>query len=127
MGREALDYPVPPLGLMDIPRQNLLHTRLIENGWKVICGDHDGLEWYADEYWIIESIWSPFGLQLYLTFLVDPMIDGHRKDGQVVWAVGTSKSKPANRIEAEGKPLMQERARTGSARTGSVLYFTQTN
>ena len=34
------------------------------------------------------------------------MLDGSRKDGEGVWAVGTSDRPPQSRSEAEGKPLV---------------------
>lgn len=91
---------------MNIPRQDKLRTRLIESGWEIMSQPYEGLEWYADEQWKIKSLWSPVGLELYLTFLIDPMIDGNRKDGEGVWAVGASLSPPQSRKEAEGPPLV---------------------
>jgi hypothetical protein len=83
-----------------------LAKQLPENGWQVLLVEDSGLEWWADEIWLIESLWSPQGFRLYLTFLVDPMADSQRAKGQSVWAVGTSTERPTNRGSAEGKPLL---------------------
>ena len=49
--------------------------------------------------WLLESVWSPAGVLVYLTFLVDPMNDDqNRKKGETVWAVGLSDSKPESRL-----------------------------
>ena len=39
----------------------------------------DDLEWWADEVWKLKSTWSPEGVVVYLTFLVDPQHEGNRK------------------------------------------------
>lgn len=91
---------------MNIPRENELRIELDQNGWIIIEENDDGLEWYAEKYWIIKSSWSPNSIKLYLTFLIDPMIHHERKEGEGVWAVGTSINKPQDRAEAEGKPLV---------------------
>src|SRR5215203_3419197 len=83
-----------------------LARQLPENGWQVLAVEDSGLEWWADEIWLIESVWSPQGFRLYLTFLVDPMADSQRAKGQSVWAVGTSTVRPVGRRPAEGKPLL---------------------
>ncbi|MCA1618870.1 MAG: hypothetical protein LC795_06075 [Acidobacteria bacterium] len=83
-----------------------LATQLLENGWQVISVEDYGLEWWADEIWLIESLWSPKGFRLYLTFLVDPMAGGQRTKGQSVWAMGTSIGRPVDRSSAQGNPLL---------------------
>jgi hypothetical protein len=83
-----------------------LARQLPENGWRLLGVEESSLEWWADEIWLIESVWSPQGFRLYLTFLVDPMADTQRAKGQSVWAVGTSTGRPAGRGSAEGKPLL---------------------
>jgi hypothetical protein len=83
-----------------------LAKQLPENGWQVLAVEDSGLEWWADEIWLIESLWSPKGFRLYLTFLVDPIADGQRAKGQNVWAVGTSIGRPVDRGNAQGKPLL---------------------
>ncbi len=61
--------------------------------------DGAGLEWWADEIWLLESSWSPVGARAYVTFLVDPMATtADRKKGQDVWAVMASPARPADRM-----------------------------
>lgn len=58
-----------------------------------------GQNWWADELWTIESVWTPVGQRLWIAFLVDPMHDGLRRRGEHVWAVGVTKSAPSNASE----------------------------
>jgi hypothetical protein len=83
-----------------------LAKQLPRNGWQIVNLEDSSLEWWADEIWLIESLWSPKGFRLYLIFLVDPMADSQRAKGQNVWAVGTSIERPDDRQSAEGKPLL---------------------
>ena len=50
-------------------------------------------EWWAAEIWVVESIWSPVGVRIYLTFLVDPQ-------GTDVWALGAASERPQDRFAA---------------------------
>ncbi len=61
----------------------------------------DDLEWWADEVWKLKSTWSPEGVVVYLTFLVDPQHEGNRKKGEAVWGIGCSKTSPLSREHAE--------------------------
>lgn len=70
-----------------------LLNQLPKHGWRVASAVED-LEWWADEMWMLESVWSPVGRRAYVTFLVDPQCDGPRKKGQAVWAVAVSPGKP---------------------------------
>ena len=83
-----------------------LANQLPRNGWHIVNVVDSALEWWADEFWLIESLWSPKGFRLYLTLLVDPMADSQRAKGQAVWAVGTTSEHPYDRHFAEGKPLL---------------------
>ena len=60
-------------------------------------------EWWSAEFWLIDSVWSPKGVRVYLTFLVDPM------DGcDDIWAVHASKERPGQR-PLDDDPLMSLR------------------
>ena len=86
---------------MQAQRQDLFN-QLPEHGWHV--ADHEEeLEWWADEMWRLESLWSPVGNLAYVTFLVDPMSDGDRKKGEDVWAFMASSTKPVSRLKVEGE------------------------
>lgn len=74
---------------------------LPEHGWRV-AAEEENLEWWADEMWVLESIWSPVGNRAYITFLVDPMGGPGRRKGEAVWAVLASLAKPVSRLPAEG-------------------------
>ncbi len=86
---------------MQTQRTELL-DRLPEHGWRV-AGEEENLEWWADEMWMLESVWSPVGSRAYLTLLVDPMVGPNRRKGEAVWAVMASLTKPASRLSAEGE------------------------
>jgi len=55
-----------------------------------------GLDWFIDELWEVESVWSPKGLKVWVTFVVDPQAPNlnERKKGQGVWAVKAGLQKP---------------------------------
>jgi hypothetical protein len=86
---------------MQAQRQELFN-QLPEHGWR-LANQEEELEWWADEMWRLESLWSPVGSLAYVTFLVDPMSDGERKKGEDVWAVMASSIKPVSRLEVEGE------------------------
>ena len=86
---------------METQRSELL-SQLPEYGWRVV-GVGENLEWWADEIWHLESVWSPASSRAYITFLVDPQFDGSRKKGEAVWAVMASPAKPMGRLQVEGE------------------------
>ena len=89
---------------MQFQRTELLNL-LPEHGWRV-AGTEDNLEWWADEMWELESVWSPVGSRAYITFLVDPQFDGPRKKGEAVWAVMASLLKPVSHLQGEHEFLL---------------------
>ena len=86
---------------MQTQRTELLN-RLPEHGWRV-AGEEEDLEWWADEMWLLESVWSPVGSRAYVSLLVDPMAGPNRRKGEAVWAVTASLTKPIGRLSAEGE------------------------
>jgi hypothetical protein len=85
------------------PQQVALLQQLSETGWE-LAGTEELDQWWADEVWRMRSTWSPQSAELYLTFLVDPQLDLHRKrkPGEGVWAVLASGSLPARWQGSEG-------------------------
>lgn len=79
-----------------------LFNQLPAHGWSV-TNKEECLEWWADEMWRLESLWSPVGSVAYVTFLVDPMSEGDRKKGEDVWAVMASPAKPTARLHVAGE------------------------
>ena len=75
-------------------QQKELQNRLYENGWELAQKETDCLDWWADEVWVLQSIWAPRDCTVYLTFLVDPMEPIERKKGEGVWAVSASLKEP---------------------------------
>ncbi len=80
----------------------MLFEQLPEHGWRV-TGVEEELEWWADEMWLLESVWSPIGCRAYATFLVDPQFEGVRKKGEAVWAVMASPGRPEGWLRVEGE------------------------
>ncbi len=78
-----------------------LRNRLAEHGWRV-KGLEEDLEWWANEMWLLESVWSPAGSRAYLTLLVDPMVGPNRRRGEAVWAAMASRQ-PMNRVGEPGE------------------------
>ena len=85
---------------MEAQRTELLKV-LPEYGWRVAVLEQN-LEWWADEMWQLQSVWSPIHSHAYLTFLVDPMSGDDRKKGDGVWAVMASPAKPDSWTHVEG-------------------------
>ena len=83
-----------------------LLARFEEAGWRLLETEPEVLDWWADEILVFESDWSPRGRRLYLTFLVDPMWDGPRGQGQAVWAVAASRSAPRDLPSTRDGPLL---------------------
>ncbi len=82
-------------------RADELRRRLACNGWEVVEVEQPfEREWWAAEFWTIESIWSPHGVRVILTFLVDPM--GGREQ---VWAVHAAPKRPQQR-PLDDNPLL---------------------
>lgn len=86
------------------PQQTELLHRLSEAGWE-LAGTEELDQWWADEVWRVRSVWSPETAQFFLTFLVDPHLDLHRKrkPGEGVWAVLGSDSLPTRWQGSEGQ------------------------
>jgi hypothetical protein len=82
-------------------RQELL-KQLSEHGWRIATQEEE-LEWWADEMWRLESLWTPVGAVAYVTFMVDPAVCDDRKKGESVWAVMASSAKPLSRQTVEGE------------------------
>jgi hypothetical protein len=74
--------------------QDVIREGLERTGWEVVDIQTSDLDWWADEVWVLQSVWQPHGTA-YLTFLVDPMWDGPRRKGQHVYAVGASLENPS--------------------------------
>jgi hypothetical protein len=74
-----------------------IESQLAKRGWAIVEIEDQGLEWWADEIWRLESVWSPAGARAYVTFLVDPQSSApDRKKGQGLWAVKASAVKPVD-------------------------------
>jgi hypothetical protein len=87
---------------METQRTKLLDA-LPKHGWRVVSIEEDYLEWWADELWVLESVWSPVGSRACVTFLVDPQAPPDRKKGECVWAAKASLDKPDKWLTAEGE------------------------
>jgi hypothetical protein len=84
-----------------ITQRNRIFELVPEYGWEVINVEESLrgstlLDWFIDELWEVESVWTPKRLKVWITFVVDPMAPnlGERKKGQGVWAVKTGLQKP---------------------------------
>ena len=84
---------------METERTEIL-DRLSDYGWR-LAAIEENLEWWADEMWRLESVWSPAGSRAYITFLVDPLFEGNRKKGESVWGVMVSLDKPLSPLQDE--------------------------
>ena len=81
-----------------------IESRLAELGWNIVEVEDQNLEWWADEIWGLESVWSPVGARAYVTFLIDPQSSTRgRKKGQDVWAVKASPDRPVDWLTGAGE------------------------
>lgn len=89
-----------------LTQATLLNQRIADAGWRIVRKT-EMPHWWADEIWQLESIWSPVGVESWITFLVDPENDDNaRKKGQHVWAAAVSIQSPTSRITNEFKFVM---------------------
>jgi len=79
----------------------ILIDLLTSAGWSVEAREVSDLEWWADEIWLVRSVWHPTNFSLYITFMVDPSHDGNRCKDQAVTALGASRMKPTRETLAE--------------------------
>lgn len=84
-----------------ITQRNKLFELLPQYGWEVKDVEEQlsgstGIDWFIDELWEVESIWTPKGLKIWITFVVDPLSPNlrERKKGEYVWAVKAGLQKP---------------------------------
>ena len=77
-----------------------LRQRLAERGWEVV-EVIDSEHWWADEFWRVASRRKAWGLEVVLTFEVDPQWDQPRKKGQGVWIAIATEQLPTRRHVAE--------------------------
>lgn len=81
-----------------LTQATILDQKIAEAGWRIVQKT-EMPDWWADEIWQLESIWSPVGRSAWITFLVDPQSDSpNRKKGQHVWEVALSAKRPSDRI-----------------------------
>ena len=84
-------------------QQLQLEERLGQEGWRVVDRETP-LYWWAEEVWIIESIWRPAGHRLWITFIVDPWPGS---EGNRVWAVAVTAAAPTElpQVKASAVPI----------------------
>lgn len=75
---------------MEFQRQTI-REKLIENGWQITELEGGELDWWANEMWRIESVWSPIGATAFVTFMLEP------EYAEEVWEITVSAEKPVNR------------------------------
>ena len=87
---------------MKLYKEQLL-TSLSNSGWELVEID-DFTDWWAEEHWRIASRKHQWGLELWLSYLVDPSYDGSDKSS-AVWAVHAATSKPDSRPVSSGNEI----------------------
>lgn len=73
-----------------LTQQREIQDKLEQFGWRRVAPPDYTLDWWADEVWLLRSMWSPQEYQIFLTFVVDPQWSGPRAKGQGVRAVAAS-------------------------------------
>ena len=93
---------------MDSKSQQL-EAALARKGWSIIERRTDGLDWWADEVWVVQSDWSPRGVCAFVTFLVDPQWEGPRPKGHGLYAVSVSPAPLSDRLNADAPRIALKR------------------
>jgi hypothetical protein len=78
-----------------------LRRLLADHGWEVV-EVRAAEDWWADAFWKVQSRRNAWGLEVVLTYLVDPLWEDPRRKAQGVWAISAGTSIPADRLSAEG-------------------------
>jgi hypothetical protein len=72
----------------------------------VVSREGDTDRW-VEEHWLVRSVRENWGLELVLSFLVNPHYEGQTKSREI-WAIGATIEVPEDRLAAErGIALMQ--------------------
>ena len=64
-------------------------SRLAGLRWSLLAVETDG-DWWLDEEWKLRSEGESYGLELHVTFVVEPQWEGNRKKGQGICCVRAS-------------------------------------
>ena len=76
---------------------------LYKTGWEQLIVTTEIDEWFIDEQWKIRSIHENWGMEVYITFMVDPQWEGLRKKGQGVDNIIASLDSPHYFSKANNK------------------------
>jgi len=86
--------------------KQLLLERLAEDGWE----QTESLEideWWAEACWRVRSTKQQWGLELFITFLIDPQWDGaHTGEKPPVWAIVATEQLPETRTPTDEVALL---------------------
>lgn len=84
---------------------------LTDTGWSIELVDIPSDIWWAKEIWELTSEWSPKGMKVYLSFLIDPSIamDGNNPTDAAVWAVSLTNELPTSRTDVDSSAVLIKR------------------
>lgn len=74
---------------MEFQKQTILE-KITEIGWKVTELEKYKLDWWANEMWLLESVWTPIGKTAFVTFLLEP------ENMRYIWSILATEEKPVN-------------------------------
>ena len=86
---------------MKIADQLLAH--LTRSGWEQTDVNDERDDWFLDEYWVMKSVRANWGVEIHISFLVDPMWEGPRRKGQGLWVIMASHQLPTTFNQAPGR------------------------
>jgi hypothetical protein len=76
-------------------QQSQIEQVLEQRGWHVVERRKYAANWWFDEVWVIESVWSPVGRQAYISYVVDRHVaEKDRQPGAHVASVAVSRVEP---------------------------------
>jgi len=62
-------------------KQRLLEE-LLKDDWKRLDVLRTDVSWWADEHWKMQSVREQWATELFISFVIDPVWDAPRRDGQ---------------------------------------------
>jgi hypothetical protein len=84
---------------MKTTQKNQLLKLIEQQGWQQLSIEGEEqlwstAEWFIAELWELQSVWTPKGFRVFISFVIDPQNDYFAKRWQSVWAVKATLQRP---------------------------------
>ncbi|MEM7249457.1 MAG: hypothetical protein AAF533_29375 [Acidobacteriota bacterium] len=84
---------------------------LLDRGWEQLRVDLQGTDWWAAEHWWLRSTREQYGLELVISFLVDPQFEGQGPKSSAVWVIVATEELPSGYMDMGLARLPLQRGR----------------